>query len=588
MGKKYKITNRIIEIVAVALLIEMGMLALFFSQYRLIVKNETIKSYQTLAGQIIGQFSSTKDEIENIVFQASYSNTVQDYLLEDNKKEIYKNLPYVREFLENVITVNSDILNIKIMNTSGGIVSSGDSSIFPDSLKIDRIAGNLLERKQSDGVFTEFYYYEVNGKFYFAYLLPVYSSYEKRGDGKVIGVCFVRCSLASLQRSVELIPMQQGANFIILDSENQILASSDKEKIGKCFQAESDMNLIVDKKNEVIFAQDKKRSQFILVSDEGLTLLYSIPNSMLTSDIPSVLTILLFGILAATVIISIATVMLIRNITHPITAMVEEMREVASQNKKKRLSVRAKNEIGMICLEINDMLERIERLNSEKIQTADELAKIKLLQKQTELSFLRSQINPHFLYNSLECIRGMALSYHAKEIESLTISLSKLYRYSLSARTMVPLKEELKCIVEYCNIMSIRFGKNYGLIIDVSEKVMEELVMSMLLQPIVENSFKHGFKSGIGSQIKVMAIDDGDYMQLIVSDDGKGMKADELCEIQEKLKKNVKQDISDSSIGIWNIQKRIQMQYGTACGLAVTVNEGAGITVTATIGKIEK
>ena len=116
----------------------------------------------------------------------------------------------------------------------------------------------------------------------------------------------------------------------------------------------------------------------------------------------------------------------------------------------------------------------------------------RLLQNQAELSFLRSQINPHFLYNSLECIRGMALACHAEEIESMTISLSRLYRYALSFNAMVSLKEELRCVMEYCNIMSLRFRKNYTLLVEVPEPLLGVQVMPMLLQPIVENASRAG------------------------------------------------------------------------------------------------
>lgn len=595
MGKRYRITSRIIGIVAAELLLEMGMMVLFFLQYRLTVKSETEKSYRNLAGQIIEQFCATKQEVEDIALGLSYRDMVQDYLSEESKRKKFQMLPYLRENLEYVISANGDIVNIRILNAAGECVASGSNSVFPDMFRMERSALALMEEKERGGRFTEIYYYRPDDMPYFAYLLPVYASDEKRGIAAPIGACCVICSLESLQRSIEIVPVQDGASFLLLDSGNRILASSDGIQAGTVLQDMADIGPVPAEENEVVYRRRGGLSQFILVSEEGLTLLYSIPDAVLTSCIPAILQILLCVILAASVVIAIVTATLLRNITHPITVMVEEMRKVPPREEQHRLSIVANNEIGMISAEINSMLERMEALNDDRIRAAKELAEARLLQNQAELSFLRSQINPHFLYNSLECIRGMALACHAEEIESMTISLSRLYRYALSFNAMVSLKEELRCVMEYCNIMSLRFRKNYTLLVEVPEPLPGVQVMPMLLQPIVENAFKHGFKGRRGSQIKVAAREEDGFLRLSVSDDGRGMEPRLLEQLNETLCGETEDALPDredtgeasrSSVGLWNIQKRIRMQYGRDCGLKVEANAEGGLTVTATIRKL--
>lgn len=585
MKKNYKITSRITGIVMIVLFMEIGMFLLFFMQYRRIVKDETIKLYQNFTGQIVEQFIDEKENKKNIAFQVSYSNGVQEYLLEKNKIERFKKLSYLQENLEYVLSANKDILNIRVLGTEGRLLNSnrGTQLSTVPSLFIDEAAEEMLEKETSEGMFTKFVYSKLDETVYYSYLMPMYSSYQKRGSSEMIGVCAVTSSLSGLQRNMNTVTMQDGTEYMIVDYDNRILAANDTEMIGEILSDADQWDF--SSGDSVIFKQDASFLHIIMNSNEGLILLYSIPNSRLTEDIPRVLMILFGVILIVTIIIFVVTLRLLYNITHPISVMVEEIRGITMQAQNNRISMIANNEIGAIAVEINQMLERIDRFNQERIQATNELTKAKLLQKQAELSFLRSQINPHFLYNSLECIRGMAFACGAKEIESITTSLSKLYRYALSSNETVYLKDELKCVVEYYNIMSIRFRKNYHFIVKVPKVLMKEPVIPMILQPIVENSFKHGFTSGRGTMIQIEGWEEENFLFLQISDDGKGMGQEDIRKISAYLDKEEKTETEMNSIGLINIQKRIQMQYGKECGITLKSNHYHGLTVLVTLAK---
>lgn len=588
MKKKYKITNRITAIVLMVLFMEIGMLVLFFMEYRQVVKDETIKSYQNLSGQLVEQFAGEKENLENIAFQVSYSNGIQEYLLSQDTVERYRNISTLQENLEYVLSANADVLNIRVLGKNGRLINSNRGTVLPTvpSYYIDKAAEEMMRTEAVDGSFTDFLYSKADECVYYSYLLPMYSSYQKRGNSEMIGVCAVTSSLSALQKSIRAVTGKNDVEYLILDDSYQILAAENEEKIGDIYSEGEKWEFVED--DAIIFQQDSHFFRITVDSKEGLILSYAIPDATLTADIPSVLIILFGVILAATVAIFIVTIRLLHNITHPISVMVEEMRGITMQTENNRLSTVANNEIGAVAVEINHMLERIERLNYEKIEATKELNKTKLLQKQAELSFLRSQINPHFLYNSLECIRGMALAFGAEEIESITISLSKLYRYALSSNETVLLKDELKCVMEYCNIMSIRFRKNYYLKVLVSKEMMEEEVLAMILQPIIENSFKHGFVSGKGSMIQILGREEGEYLYLDISDDGKGMSPELIEKLSDSLKNGNAEENAEtekSSIGLKNIQKRIQMHDGKECGLRIGQNGEQGLTVSVILRK---
>ena len=584
MKIKHKLRDQLICIVVISLLMEAGMLVLFYNQYRSVVKNETEKSYHNLGIQIIEQFCSIKENIRNVAYQASYSKNMQDYLLEEEKLRKFENLSYIEENLDYMISLNKDIYNIKISDSSGGTVASRNEDMFPIGFQADRdYVMNEKEFKEGES-FSKYYYNSKRHNFYFAYLSPIYSVYEKKYSSEPIGTCRILCSIGSIQRSMENLSLEEGADFMILDSENRILVAADKEKVGS-YLSEDAVALRGNGTDGAAYSNDGCLIQFIPFPEENLELFYKIPVSMLTSEVPPELQKLFFFFLISAGLILIAAVAMIRSITCPITDLLVEMKEVSTRDGRKRLDINPVNEIGYISIEINRMLERIENLNKEKLRATEGLAAAKISQKQTELSFLRSQINPHFLYNSLECIKGIALSYGAKEIVSMTTSLSRLFRYSLSPNTMVPLKEELRIVMEYCNVMSIRFGRNYQLLTDIPEEYRNSMMMSMLLQPIVENSFKHGFKAGRGSIVRISARGEKNTLVITVEDDGIGMDKEALVQIQNALEKPDME--RNDRVGLWNIHNRIRMQYGPDCGLTLLNGEKGGITVILQLSVIE-
>ena len=396
------------------------------------------------------------------------------------------------------------------------------------------------------------------------------------------GICILHCQTTSLQNSVKSIALNEGMKCWVLDGDQMILASNEVENIGKNY--ESIYGLTQKEPSvESVITQEDRTYQMILINGEGLSVIYQIPYQSFISNIPRILVSIFLAICILAVILIVVVVIILRNITMPISLIVNEMREISLLGKRKRLSVVCNNEIGEITKEVNLMLERIENLNEIRIKNANELMENKLLQKQAELLFLRSQINPHFLYNSLECIRGIALACNAPQIVSMTASLIKLLRYTLSPHVSVSMKEELRSVMEYCNIMSIRFQKDFAYRIDVPSELMDVKVMSMLLQPLVENSFKHGFKSGKGSLIKIDASMENEFLVISVKDDGKGMNPEAVQQMNEKLHNSILIAEREDSIGLSNVQRRIKMQYGEECGLSVECNEMGGVTVSAKI-----
>lgn len=215
---------------------------------------------------------------------------------------------------------------------------------------------------------------------------------------------------------------------------------------------------------------------------------------------------------------------------------------------------------------------------------------LELLQNQTTVIMLQSQINPHFLYNTLDCIRGEAILVGAGELADMTKALSNFFSYSISKNgVLVTIREELESIENYFLIQQFRFNKRFRLTIHCDRNditIMDNVIPRLALQPIIENSISHGFQSVVSEcELNVTIIRTMDAVLIKCSDNGRGMSAKELDKITENLEDcidyiddKIKQQ-STHGIGLVNINRRIKLLFGDEYGLYISSMEQAGTDV---------
>lgn len=207
-----------------------------------------------------------------------------------------------------------------------------------------------------------------------------------------------------------------------------------------------------------------------------------------------------------------------------------------------------------------------------------------LMKKQAELDALQSQINPHFLYNTLEAIRGQASEYGLQDIEMMTRSLSKLFRYSISNHnTLVTLKEELDNVDNYLYIQHLRFNNKFTKVSRIDKDALDYMVPKLIIQPIVENAIYHGLEMKIGQgQIVISAYITETRLIINIHDDGLGINEDNLRKLNATLSEGntqIKPHTKGSSIGLRNVNARIRLTFGESYGLNVYSTESVGTDV---------
>jgi two-component system sensor histidine kinase YesM len=198
---------------------------------------------------------------------------------------------------------------------------------------------------------------------------------------------------------------------------------------------------------------------------------------------------------------------------------------------------------------------------------------ILLSDRQAELLALQNQINPHFLYNTLEAIRGDALKAGNKNIAAITEALSTYFRYTISeTRSKVPLIEELENIENYFQIQQYRFGEKLQMKIDIlcDNSVLEVYCLKLMLQPIIENAIFHGLekiRDGGLIEIRIEKIDN--KLKIIIQDNGTGMDEVSLKKLNEDLRSNNQIPNKKHGIALLNVNRRIQLVFGPKYGISV-------------------
>ena len=340
--------------------------------------------------------------------------------------------------------------------------------------------------------------------------------------------------------------------------------------------ANIDMYLLSGKGNIIWQSTEDPEGDSITVSLPGdITLGINLNSFAVSSIAPSSIIAISIAIICGLVMIFLIWLSGTRSIVSPIqkfTAMIRSMKN--EHAKAARLSA-AYPEMRTLENEFIRLAERSEKLTNELIAANAKLYQQNILKTEAELKYLRSQINPHFLYNTLDSLTGLAAEHGDKEIIRFSKSLASIFRYSLRGEDMVPLANELKMIDNYLLIQRMRFGTRLNVSSDIKEETMCILIPKMILQPIAENAIIHGIENtGKSCNVLISAYLSGMNLILTISNDGTPIPPEELMSIQERLSMPVADSIDTRNrIGLVNVNARLRLSFGDEYGLKIESSE---------------
>lgn len=276
-----------------------------------------------------------------------------------------------------------------------------------------------------------------------------------------------------------------------------------------------------------------------------------------------------FGIVGIVVVI---TAYILRSIIKPVHDLSQAAKRIAGGDFSTRVEVGTKDEIATLAQNVNEMSEHLEEM-VQKIKEDERKM------RHTELRLLQEQINPHFLYNTLDTIVWLVEGNASDKAVNMVVSLSDFFRIVLSkGKDIITIKEEEQHIRSYLEIQQVRYRDILDFEIRIPEELYKYKILKLTLQPLVENSLYHGIKTKRGKgSIFVEGRMEDNKIYLDVKDTGVGMTKEALASLRSKISKPCKE--TDSGFGLANVNERIRMNYGAEYGLSIESVEGEGTWV---------
>jgi two-component system sensor histidine kinase YesM len=280
----------------------------------------------------------------------------------------------------------------------------------------------------------------------------------------------------------------------------------------------------------------------------------------------------MYAVLALCMVLAFVIALLLSgNITNPIRKFIKSMSYAQEGNFDIQIQYKRKDEFTYLFSEYNKMILQIKEL-------INKLYVSEIKKKEAELKALQAQINPHFLYNTLDSINWIALRNNVPDISHMVTSLSDFFRYSLSkGRSIIPIEDELRQVESYLSIQQVRFKERLEYAIDVDPEVYGHYTVKLILQPLVENSLLHGIEKRRGKgRIAIRAYKVQEQIVIEISDNGIGANVSELNAMLQG------ESGSGKSFGMMNVDQRIIQVFGDRWGIRYSEQVGPGLTVTVT------
>lgn len=499
--------------------------------------------------------------------------------LPDSQQEMYKqrmNYNYNLNF-KNQYTV--DIDGIYVLGRNGAIFRSSKGTLRKQEFREEEWFKQVIETREElwlaphpgSDIIQNLDYLTIS------VVYPV----KDRISSRILGVVVVDVRAESLNKIEDNGLVFEGKSYI-LDEDDKVIysdQSNDEEEIDAVNHAfhenQADHTGTADK---IEIGGKACLYSSMYLSNNGWKTVGIISDRQVYAPFERLRMAIIFAILVFGIIAVIFAWKGADNVSEPIKKVRTTMKQVEKGDFNVQLKIASQDEVGELAQSFNHMIEKIKRLMAQEQESQEKL-------RYAELKALQSQINPHFLYNTLDSINWMVRMGRNDKVEEMIDALSTFFRISLSkGRHFISIREELIHVEKYIMIQKVRYERIMESEICVPEELFGYDIIKMTLQPLVENALYHGIKEkGEGGVIRITAEGQGDNIVFCVSDTGLGMSKEKLEKLQIMMDQGIDHD--PDAYGIINVQKRIHMYFGTEYGLRFESEPGSGTSVYVTIPK---
>lgn len=511
-------------------------------------------------------FEAYDNIILGIYTDWSYVDNLKYINLWDTKRyEVAKH--NIEEKLENLVYIHSELLGVAIVGINGdsifydAITHSGERSFCFD---VDQLRTHAMIKESlkvqdtiySKTMFSSDYIYGDKRFFYIAHQLTDFNNYK---NGPVGSIIFSVDEEELRQVYSKGMDFNSNMTFLINDHGDiisfpmegfvgkNIYSGHEHQSLENAVQNFFRQNQLMNSKRLAVHISPIKDRRFMLVNIQDLN--YALKDVLNISEI-----LIVIGVLSGWVCINVAMAFA-SSTNNAVKKIINAMSKADQGDYDVQISVDGRDEFATISKHFNEMILRIKASNK---QEKDALVR----RKNAEIKSLEAQINPHFLYNTLDAINWVAVEHEEFHISKMLVNLANILRYSIhKSNGIVTIREELEYLKRYIYLQHERFNYSFQYLIDVEEELTNNKIHKLILQPLIENSIVHGFPGTTGQDeigIYIRKYEEG-FIQIQVKDNGKGMPR-ELVELFNHY--DYRKDQIETSIGVRNVITRLALYYG--------------------------
>lgn len=549
------ITQRITLVLLGGMICLLAVLVLYVWQVASTARSDSRAYALSLSESITQSLEEKTASITKTASSLAQNAYVEAYYASDDINERAKNIRVFNSLALNAIADRPDILAVGLLDLDGSSITVGTQldAVLLSTLK--RTYPFLLEPDAFSPFFTRAI--RMEGKIpYYAYILPVYDTRNKTPLTRV-ATCVVLCDLRHVQSLLDQTLTAPFCDIRLYDSEDILICS----------------------RTEGAAAPHGAEILIHALPSTGWSLRYHLDFSTFSFQGMSLGVVVRMALICAAMLLIVFAIVR-RSVARPVDAILARLR---SGKDLSHLGLHFGGELDIIVETIERTFARLERTTQERIRSQTEVYAMQLHLRESELSALQSQINPHFLYNTLECMRSIGLYYESPEIVSISTAMADIFRYSIKGSPMVALEEELRIIRQYMNIIDVRFDGRFHAETDCTPETLSCIIPKMILQPLVENAIYHGLEPQKGNgTVTIRARLHNEELVVVVQDDGIGMAPEEVDRLRAALASPnaaIDRSFAKRSIGLANIAQRIRLFSRDRCAIEIRSRRGEGTSV---------
>lgn len=552
--------------------------------------------YSYLLLNKIRQHISVQNTATNRLIQGmAYNESVQQYLLETKDQSPWRYDLYKQTdtLVARYSSLRDGIMDVTIIGNNGS-----NFNLMFDSQKREAVMQTIDEMKFKGYSGSNPYYKGLvvnhNGDSesrYFLVGLPINNAMPTSTVGRRLGYMVVFLQPSSFISNMEEVYQNAFGQIYVLDRNNVVVAASSSGHIGESYaldklgEAGSGNYIYYDQQHirhivRMVDLPDIQGKIINVISEKellrGMADIRKVYMIILTLTIPAMFIMaIVFG----------------RNIVSPIRMFIRSINALKKgqfQTEKAKIQLNGYLEIKIMADKFNEMIEAIDDLTEEAVASRMRIYELELSKQTAELSYLKHQVNPHFLYNTLASMKGLAAELGMPQFVEITSALSQIYKYSIKGAERVTLREELEIVKSYVKIQQFRFEDRFDVFYDVDPQLLGRKIIKMILQPIVENALSHGLEQKMDKgTLWIGGCDNGQgALVLWVKDDGEGIPPDKLARLQQALSGHAEREhgtTENHSLGLMNVHRRLQLIYGSGSGVMLRSSPSGGTEVHLTI-----